>query len=106
MKKLSEYQKGDMFFFNPLHMDFMKPDVYVMMEEGIVQGREAKTFIKNSALVKHLISNYTPWPSDLWAFTDSYFEKLVEQGHIIPIDDLREADELCEKFNLTMEPAI
>jgi predicted patatin/cPLA2 family phospholipase len=78
----------------------------VMMEEGIVQGREAKTFIKNSALVKHLISNYTPWQSDLWAFTDSYFDKLVEQGHIIPIDDLREADELCEKFNLTMEPVM
>ena len=106
MKKFNEYQKGDMFFFNPLHMKFMKPDVYVMMEEGTVQGYSAKTFIRNSALVEHLISNYTPCPSDLWAFTEGYFEKLAEQGHIIPIDDLREAEELCEKFNLTMEPVM
>ena len=95
-----------MFFFNPLDKDYMKPEVYVMIEEGIVQGYEAKTFIKNSALVKHLISNYTPYPSDLWAFTDGYFNHLAELGHIIPIDTLREADELCEKFNLTMEPAV
>ena len=95
-----------MFFFNPLDKDFMKPEVYVMLREGKVQGYDAKTFIKNSALVKHLISNYEPWPSDLWAFTDVYFNQLVEAGHIIPIDDLREADDLCEKFNLTMESAV
>jgi hypothetical protein len=30
---------------------------------------------------------------------------MTEKGHFIPIDDLREADELCEKFSLTMERA-
>lgn len=106
MKQFSNFKKGDMFFFNPLDKDWMKPEVYVMMDEGIVQGREAKTFIKNSALVKHLISNYQPYPSDIWAFTDGYFEKMVEQGHITPIEDLREAEDICEKFGLKMEEAL
>lgn len=103
MKKFNEFQRGDMFFFNPLDKDWMKPEVYVMLEEGIVQGYPAKVFIKNSALVKHLISNYEPYPSDTWAFTEAYFGNMEEIGHIIPIDDLREADELCDKYNLTMD---
>ena len=106
MKKFNEFQQGDMFFFNPLDKYWMKPEVYVMLEEGIVQGYPAKTFIKNSAPVNHLISNYEPYPSDNWAFTEGYFNQMVEVGHIVPIDDLREADELCEKFNLTMETAM
>ena len=106
MKQLSDFKKGDMFFFNPLHMNFMEPEVYVMMDEGIVQGFEAKTFIKNSALVKHLINNYQPYSGDLWAITDAYYKKMSEAGHIIPIDDLREADIICKKFNLKMEEVI
>jgi hypothetical protein len=106
MKQFSDFKKGDMFFFNPLHMNFMEPEVYVMMDEGIVQGFEAKTFIKNSALVKHLINNYQPYSGDLWAITDAYYQKMSEAGHIIPIDDLREADIICKKFNLKMEEVI
>jgi len=106
MKQFSDFKKGDMFFFNPLDKDWMKPGVYVMMEEGIVQGFEAKTFIKNSALVKHLISNYQPYPSDIWAITDAFYGRMSEAGHFIPIEDLREADDICNKFNLKMEEAL
>ena len=103
MKQFSDFKKGDMFFFNPLDKDWMKPEVYVMMDEGVVQGFEAKTFIKNSALVKHLISNYQPCPSDIWAITDAYYKNMSEAGHFTPIEDLREAEDICEKFNLQME---
>lgn len=94
MKQFSDFKKGDMFFFNPLDKDWMKPEVYVMMDEGIVQGFEAKTFIKNSALVKHLISNYQPYPSDIWAITDAYYKNMSE------------AEDICEKFNLKMEEVL
>lgn len=103
MKQFSDFKKGDMFFFNPLDKGYMEPEVYVMMDEDIVQGFEAKTFIKNSALIKHLISNYQPYPSDVWAITDTYYKKMCESGHITPIEDLREAEDICEKFNLKME---
>ncbi len=106
MKQFSDFKKGDMFFFNPLDKDWMKPEVYVMMDEGVVQGFEAKTFIKNSALVKHLISNYQPCPSDIWAISDTYYKNMSEAGHFIPIDDLREAEDICEKFNLKMEEVL
>lgn len=106
MKQFSDFKKGDMFFFNPLDKDWMKPEVYVMMDEGVVQGFEAKTFIKNSALVKHLISNYQPYPSDIWAITDAYYKNMSETGHFIPIEDLREAEDICEKFSLKMEEAL
>ena len=103
MKQFSDFQKGDMFFFNPLDLNYMKPEVYVMLEEGIVQGYPAKVFIKNSALVKHLVSNYEPSPFDNWAFTEGYFSRMMEEGHIVPIDDLREAEDLCKAHNLTMD---
>lgn len=106
MKQFSEFKKGDMFFFNPLDKDYMKPEVYVMLDEGIVQDAEAKTFIKNSALVKHLISNYQPYPSDLWAITDTYYERMSEGGYIVPIEDLREAEDICNKFGLKMEAVL
>lgn len=103
MKQFSDFKKGDMFFFNPLDKDWMKPEVYVMMDEGVVQGFEAKTFIKNSALVKMCISNYQPCPSDIWAITDTYYKNMSEAGHITPIDDIREAEAICDRLNLQME---
>jgi len=106
MKRFSDFKKGDMFFFNPLDKDWMKPEVYVMMEEGIVQGFEAKTFIKNSALVKHLISNYQPYPSDIWAITDAYYKNMSEAGHFIPIEDLRETEDIRNKFGLKTEEVL
>lgn len=106
MKKLCEYKKGDMFFFNPLEMDYMNPEVYVLMKDDVVQGRPARIFIKSAALVRFLLHKKRPTSSDTWAFSsDRYFESMTEKGHFIPIDDLREADELCEKFSLTMERA-
>lgn len=106
MKQFSDFKKGDMFFFNPLDKDYMKPEVYVMMDEGIVQGVEAKSFIKNSALVQHIISNYQPNQSDVWVITDAYYKKMSEAGHFIPIEDLREAEDICEKFILKMEDVL
>jgi hypothetical protein len=106
MKQFSDFKKGDMFFFNPLDKDWMKPEVYVMMDEGVVQGFKAKSFIKNSTLVKVCISNYQPRPSDLWAITDAYYKKMSEAGHFIPIEDLREVEDICEKFNLKMEEVL
>ena len=103
MKQFSDFKKGDMFFFNPLDKDWMKPEVYVMMDEGVVQGVEAKTFIKNSALVKMCIGNYQPYISDTWAITDSYYKNMSEAGHFIPIDDIREAEAICDRLNLQME---
>jgi hypothetical protein len=103
MKQFSDFKKGDMFFFNPLDKDYMKPEVYVMMDEGKVRGYSTKTFIKNSALVKMCIGNYQPYPSDIWALTDCLFKDMAEAGHITPIDDIREAEAICDRLNLQME---
>ena len=106
MKQFSDFKKGDMFFFNPLDKDYMKPEVYVMMDEGKVRGFSTKTFIKNSALVKMCICNYQPYPSDIWALTDRFFEDMAEAGHITPIDDIREAEAICDRLNLQMEEVL
>jgi len=106
MKHFSDFNKGDMFFFNPLNLDFMKPEVYVMMDEGDVQDVNAKSFIVNSALVKHLTSNYEPSTSDIWAMSEKYFSSMQDKGHFIPIDDLREVEDICRKFNLKMEDVL
>lgn len=99
MKQFSDFKKGDMFFLNPLDKDALKPEVYLMIDED----DEAKTFIKTSALGKYLVSNYQPHLSDTWAITETYYNKMSKTGYFIPIDDLREAEEICKKFNLKME---
>ena len=106
MKRFSDFKKGDMFFFNSLNLDFMQPEVYVMVDESIVQDTNTKSFIENSALVKHLISNYEPSTSDIWAITERYFNSMQDKGHFIPIDDIREAEDICEKFGLKMEEVL
>ena len=93
-----------MFFFNPKEKTYMKPEVYVLLKDGIVQDQKARIFVKNSALVKFSLNNEKPSFCDTWAFTYSnYFDNMTKNGYFIPIEDLREADELCEKFGLTME---
>lgn len=102
MKQFSDFKKGDMFFLNPLDKDALKPEVYLMIDED----DEAKTFIKTSALGKYLVSNYQPHLSDTWEISAGYYKKMSEAGYFIPIDDLREAEEICKKFNLKMEDAL
>lgn len=97
----SEMKKGDMFLFIPQGMArcYMKAEVFVKMHDDTVnvQGYDASRFIKNSALVKHLISNYEPMPSDCWALTDKFFNGQVEEKCIFPISDLREVDAICQE---------
>ena len=102
MKQFSDFKKGDMFFLNPLDKDALKPEVYLMIDEN----DEAKTFIKTSALGKYLTSNYYPHLSDTWEISAGYYKKMSEAGYFIPIEDLREAEEICKKFNLKMEEII
>lgn len=103
MKQFSDFKKGDMFFLNPLDKDSLKPEVYVMMDEDATPGFETKTFIKSSALVKHLTNKYQPHLSDTWEISAGYYKKMSNAGYFIPIDDLREAEDICKKFNLKME---
>ena len=46
MKRFSDFKKGDMFFFNPLNLDFMQPEVYVMVDESIVQDTNTKSLLR------------------------------------------------------------
>lgn len=95
-------QKGDMFFRNPKDKDFIKPEVYVKMENAEVQGRQASIFIKNSALVKICTGNYEPYPSDRWAITDEYYDEMVKDGYAIPISDIKEVEKICPEYKIDL----
>lgn len=98
--KASEMNKGDMFLYKGNPLCGGKPEVYVKTHDGTtdVQGIEASVFIKNSALVRTLTSNYTPDFTDQWALGDQYFARKVEEGEFIPINDIREASGICPDF--------
>lgn len=99
MTKPSQMNKGDMFLYIP-NYEGGTPEVYIKVETTKVQGREATIFVKNSALVRHLTSNYELAPYDNWAIGDTYYETMVKQGAFRPIDSIDEANEICPDFRV------
>lgn len=97
--KPSEMEVGAMFICTFKE----KPEVYVKTGEGEVQGVKATIFIKNSALVKHLISNYEPSCFDQWAMRDDYYVKSVESGAFIPISDIKEVAKYYPDYKMDEE---
>lgn len=107
--KASEMKKGDMFLFVPKGMArcYMEPDIFVKMHDDtiVVQGVEASRFIRNSALVATLISNYEPAIDDCWAISDRFFNGQVEEGVIRPIGDIREAEAIVAELGMELRKA-
>ena len=99
-------KNGDMFLFIPqgVEREYMSTEIYVKMHDDTVnvQGCDASRFIKNSALVKTLISNYGTAPRDIWSFTDKFFNELMEANYIFPIKDLQEAEAICKERGVDM----
>lgn len=102
MTKPSEMNKGDMFLYLPTYENGI-PEVFVKVENSVVRGVNCTIFVKNSALIRHLVYDYELAPWDNWAIGDKYYETKVGEGVFIPIDDIREVEKYCPDFKLDFE---
>ena len=59
-----------------------------------VYGRLVSRWVKNSAAVRYAIDNTCPGLGDYWNISDDYYQKKVEEGKMMIISDLREAEGL------------
>ena len=91
----SVIEKGQMFLhFDKSYME--KPRVWVKVEDAVDQP--VSRFVDNQALVRFSIDGSTHIaPYEKWYITDRYYDYNVKNGEFIPISDLNEMDDLCEK---------
>lgn len=100
MKK-SNIAKGQMFvqFPQPISelQETPKPRVWVKVSE--YEGREdLSVFIDNDALVGFSIGAVKQFGiMDRWLISDNYYNDNVKAGKFVPIDDLREVEEICNE---------
>lgn len=92
---------GQMFayFRKPICDDEMPmPSVFVKVANNTADGEEISLFVDNQALVRFSIDGSTHIaPYEKWYITDRYYDYNVKNGEFIPISDLNEMDDLCEK---------
>ena len=72
--------------------------VKVTDEEGLSERTTRSIFVNNNALVKLSVNpNYKLKNEDKWSISDEYYGRMVRLGWFVPIDDLRDLD------NITLE---
>lgn len=97
----SNIPNGQMFIhFTPTYMD--KPKVWVKVKSEIFGNHygedkeEVSLFVDNIAMVKVAINpNYKIGLTEKWNITDGYYGKMVRKGEFVPLDDLRQCDDIC-----------
>lgn len=96
-------KKGDMFLYISKTIG-VEPDIFVKMHDDTieVQGIETSRFIRNSALVATLISNYEPALNDCWAISDRFFNEQLANGSFRPISDIREAEAIVADLGMEL----
>ena len=92
---------GQMFayFRKPICVGEMPmPVVWVKVANSTIDGEEVSIFVDNQALVRISIDgNNRIGIHEKWHITDRYYDYNVKNGEFIPISDLNEMDDLCEK---------
>ncbi len=92
---------GQMFIQFPKPTDYQpepQPRVWVKVSDEFVWGEGVSLFVDNNAIVRKCVN-----PSarigvmERWYVTDGYYGESVRKGDIVPIDDLRETDGICEE---------
>ena len=91
----SNIAQGQMFIhYNPDHMD--NPKVWVKVDDT---GEEPSVFIDNKAMVRFAIDKtYKSSIIERWLITDRYYGEMVQKGEFVPVDDLTQADRICEEL--------
>ena len=97
----SNIANGQMFIhFNPTYMD--KPKVWVKVKSEIFGNHygedteEVSRFVDNNAIVMTIINpNYKIGLTEKWSITDGYYGQMVRKGEFVPIDDMRQCDDIC-----------
>ena len=88
-----------MFIYHPSlfpHSDFeCGTEVWVK----IANERECSLFVKNDTMVKVSIKAQKEiLCSDKWLISDEFYGRMVRKGEFVPLDDLRNADNICEQM--------
>lgn len=100
----SNIPNGQMFIhFTPTYME--KPKVWVKVKSEIFGNHygedteEVSLFVDNNAIVKSAINpNYKIGLTERWNITDPYYGKMVREGKFVPIDDLRDVEDITEQL--------
>lgn len=73
-----------------------KPKVWVKMDDDVLN--ELSLFVDNEALAKISIGSIKKFGiRDKWYISDGYYGQCVREGKFVPVDDLREVDDICEQ---------
>ena len=94
--------QGQMFIhFDASYME--KPRVWVKVSNKVFGSHhgenkeEVSVFVDNAAIVKFAVNGRQPSIVDKWNISDGYYGRMVREGKFIPIDGLRETDDICEQ---------
>ena len=97
----SKISVGQMFaYFRKPIFDGETPmaSVFVKVANYTADGEEVSLFVDNQALVRFSIDGSSRIGlHEKWYITDRYYDYNVKNGEFIPISDLNEMDDLCEK---------
>ena len=102
----SNIAKGQMFIQFPQPIaelqDTTNPRVWVKIKSEVLGNHygedkeEVSLFVDNNALVRLSIGQLKSFGlRDKWYITDTYYGYNVRKGDFVPIDDLREVDDIC-----------
>lgn len=103
--KMSLIPKGQMFLQLPSTIvelqDTYKPRVWVKADNADIEG--VSLFVDNDALIGFSIGVVKKFGiRDKWYISDTYYNECVREGKFVPIEDLREVEEICHSRGLEM----
>lgn len=105
--KMSSIPVGQMFVQLPSTIGELqataKPKVWVKLDNDDSCNQPLSYFVDNDALIGFSIGVVKEFGiRDKWYISDGYYEKCVREGKFVPIDDLREVEEICHSRGLEM----
>lgn len=107
----SNIAQGQMFIQFPQPIaelqDTPKPRVWVKVKNEELDGKEVSLFIDNEVLMLIAIGAWDIKEKgigihDKWYVTDEYYGKCVREGKFVPIDDLRQVEDICQQLGYEM----
>lgn len=101
--KMSLIPQGQMFVQLPsVNVELQttyKPKVWVKVDNE----NELSLFVDNDALIGFSIGVVKKLGiRDKWLISDTYYGQCVREGKFVPIDDLREVENICNDMGLEM----
>lgn len=87
--------------------DTPKPRVWVKIRNEELDGKEVSLFVDNEVLIliamgAHDVKEKGVGIRDKWLVTDGYYGKCVREGKFVPIDDLRQVEDICVQLGYEM----